>query len=79
MVTDTATNTQKSFEVSGFNNAVVIELDYTAAIERGTDLTLGLDIDYAKIFESVRFSQDDDLSIVSKVINNTNAAFSVSE
>jgi hypothetical protein len=77
IVKDTTTNDITTYEISGDNNLVSVELDYPISLESGYDLGLIVYLDYKKLFESIDFQNDDDNTIQTKIVTNTANAFSI--
>jgi hypothetical protein len=66
-----------TYEISGDNNLVGVELDYPINISTGFDITLTIYLDYKKLFDGIDFKNDDDNTIQTKIVNNTSSAFSI--
>lgn len=77
IVKDTTTNETVTYEISGDNNLVNIELDYPINLESGYNLGLVVYLDYKKLFEGIDFQNDDENTIQTKIVTNTVNAFSV--
>lgn len=76
IVKDTTTNEVTTYEISGDNNLVSVELDYPISLNSGFDLGLVVYLNYKKLFEGIDFQNDDDNTIQTKIVNNTANAFS---
>ena len=58
IVKDTTTNETVTYEISGDNNLVNIELDYPINLESGYNLGLVVYLDYKKLFEGIDFQNN---------------------
>jgi len=77
VVKDTSSNLISNIEIGNDGNLILVELDYPITVQSGFDVSLALNLDYAKLLETVQFQLDDDATIISKILNNTTSAFSV--
>lgn len=77
IVKDTTTNELTTYEISGDNNLVNVELDYPISLESGFDLGLIVYLDYKKLFDGIDFQNDDENTIQTKIVTNTATAFSI--
>ncbi len=78
IVKDTSSTNITTFEIGNDGNLVFVELDYPQTIQRGFNIALALNLDYAQLFSGIQFQTDDDAAIKAKIISNTASAFSVS-
>ncbi len=59
------------------SDTVWIELDYPIGVVDGIDTEIPIRVDYSRFFQGVSFADDDSLTIVQKIKNNTRDAFSI--
>lgn len=77
IVKDTTTNEVTTYEISGDNNLVSVELNYPISLNAGFDLDLIVYLDYQKLFNGIDFQNDDENTIQAKIVTNTANAFSI--
>lgn len=78
VVTDTAANTTKTFEVGFDSNLVTVEIDTAINVSKGENITINLDLNYLNFLDGVKFQQDSDAAILQKIVANSATAFSPS-
>lgn len=77
IITDTSTTTTTTYLISGDSNLITVELDNPMTIQTGFDTQIKINADFAKFFESVDFTTDDEATIQSKMITNASSVFSI--
>lgn len=61
----------------GLRDTLWVELNYPITVTDGNNVNIPLQIDYLHFFENVSFANDDSITIVQKIKDNTRDAFSI--
>ncbi len=73
------TSQQDLTKTYNLNTASLVELSKDFTMSKGGNLTLQFQIDYLSFFKGINFDLDDETTIINKVLNNTQQAFSFTE